>query len=236
MIKGIYLAARSLNNNFQKMDNIANNLANINTTGYKREMPFSEVLFNEGESKISQFTDFGQGSFVKTSSPLDLAIQGNGFFLVQTEKGTELTRNGSFSVSDDGFIVNSNGDKLMGSKGAINLNEFLFDKQHDDLKVQDNGAIYIDNQYIDNLQIVQADNPLMLQRDSNQYYFPTDGEYYAVDENEYKVMQGYLEESNVNPIVEMESMIKTSKDYQSSYKVIVLLDASLEKANEIGKV
>jgi len=236
MIKGIYLAARSLNNNFQKMSNIANNLANINTTGYKREIPFSEVLFNEGNSKISQYTDFGQGNFVKTSSPLDLAIQGNGFFLVQTEKGTELTRNGSFSVSEDGFIINGNGDKLMGSKGAINLNDFLFDKQHDDLKVQENGAIYIDNQYVDSLQVVQAENPSMLQRDSNQNYIPTDDDYYGIDENEYQVMQGYLEESNVNPIVEMESMIKTSKDYRSSYKIVVLLDASLEKANEIGKV
>ena len=76
----------------------------------------------------------------------------------------------------------------------------------------------------------------MLQRDSNQNYILTDDDYYGIDENEYQVMQGYLEESNVNPIVEMESMIKTSKDYQSSYKIVVLLDASLEKANEIGKV
>ena len=236
MIKGIFLAARSLNNNFQKMGNIANNLANINTTGYKREIPFSEMLMNEGESKISQYTDFGQGSFVKTSSPLDLAIEGNGFFLVQTENGNELTRNGNFNVSDDGFIANGNGDKLMGSKGAINLNEFLFDKQHDDIKVQENGSIYIGNQYVDSLQIVQAENPSSLQRDSNQNYIPTDDDYYAVEENEYQVMQGYLEESNVNPIIEMESMIKSSKDYQSSYKIVVLLDGSLEKANEIGRV
>jgi len=236
MIKGIFLSARSLNNNFQKMSNIANNLANINTTGYKREIPFSEVLMSEGESKISQFTDFGQGSFVKTSSPLDFAIQGNGFFLVQNAKGTELTRNGSFNVSDDGFIMNGNGDKLMGLKGPINLNDYLFDKEHDELKVQENGALYVGNQPIDVLQIVQADDPSKLQRDSNQNYIPTDDDYSAVDENEYQVMQGYLEESNVNPIVEMESMIKSSKDYQSSYKVIVLLDASLEKANEIGKV
>jgi len=236
MIKGIFLSARSLNNNFQKMSNIANNLANINTTGYKREIPFSEVLMNEGESKISQFTDFGQGSFVKTSSPLDFAIQGNGFFLVQNAKGTELTRNGSFNVSDDGFIMNGNGDKLMGSKGPINLNDYLFDKEHDELKVQENGALYVGNQPVDVLQIVQADDPSKLLRDSNQNYIPAEDDYYAVDENEYQVMQGYLEESNVNPIVEMESMIKSSKDYQSSYKIIVLLDASLEKANEIGKV
>ena len=236
MVKGIFLSARSLNNNFQKMSNIANNLANINTTGYKREIPFSEVLMNEGESKISQFTDFGQGSFVKTSSPLDFAIQGNGFFLVQNAKGTELTRNGSFNVSDDGFIMNGNGDKLMGSKGPINLNDYLFDKEHDELKVQENGALYVGNQPVDVLQIVQADDPSKLLRDSNQNYIPAEDDYYAVDENEYQVMQGYLEESNVNPIVEMESMIKSSKDYQSSYKIIVLLDASLEKANEIGKV
>ncbi|GBD88099.1 flagellar basal-body rod protein FlgF [bacterium BMS3Abin03] len=235
MIKGIYYAARSLNNGFRKMSNIANNLANINTTGYKREIPFSEVMFSEGKSQMTQFTDFKQGGFVQTSSPLDMAISGTGFFVVQTSRGAALTRNGNFNVSDDGFIVNDNGDKLVGLKGPINLNDFLFE-ENKELKVLRNGEIYLGKQLVDNLLIMQADDPSSLQRDSNLNFLSPSGDFLPVDENDFQVMQGYLEESNVNPIVEMETMIKTSTDYQSSFKIINFLDKSLEKANEIGKV
>lgn len=236
MIKGIYYAARSLNNGFKKMSNIANNLANINTNGYKREIPFSEVMMSKGNSRLTQFTDFSAGSLVKTASPLDLAISGSGFFVVQTPKGNELTRNGHFQISDDGFLVDGNGNKLMGLKGAINLNDFLFDDENKKLKILRNGEIRVGNKAVDNLLIMQADNPLSLQRDSNLDFISLTDDYMPVDENNFQVLQGYLEESNVNPIVEMEAMIKTSSDYQSSYKMVNFLDQSLQKANEVGRV
>lgn len=235
MIKGIYYAARSLDNGFRKMSNIANNLANINTNGYKRDIPFSEVMFNEQNSHLTQFTDFRQGGLIKTANPLDLAISGVGFFSVQTTKGIGLTRNGNFELSDDGFIVNDQGEKLMGTKGAINLNDYLFN-ENKELKILRNGEIYINDSLVDTVVIMQSDNPFMLQRESNLDFISQNGDYNAVDENNFKIQQGYLEESNVNPIVEMESMIKTSTDYQSSYKMISFLDKSLEKAIDIGKV
>jgi len=235
MVKGIYYAARSLNNGFRRMSNIANNLANINTIGYKREIPFAELMISKGNSKMAQFTDFRQGGLTKTSSPFDFAISGSGFFVVETANSTELTRNGSFTVSDDGFVVNSQGDKLMGIKGPINLNDYLFN-ENKELKVLRNGEIYVGKQLVDNLLIMQSDDPLSLRRDSNMNFLSLTGDFVPVDENSYQVMQGYLEDSNVNPIVEMEEMIKTSTDYQSSYKMINFLDKSLEKANEIGRV
>lgn len=235
MIKGIYYAARSLNNGFRRMSNIANNLANINTTGYKREIPFSEVMISAGNSQMVQFTDFRQGGLTNTSSPLDLAISGSGFFVVETPNSTNLTRNGNFTISDDGFIVNDKGDKLMGIKGPINLNDFLFD-ENKDLKVLRNGEIYMGEQLVDNILIMESDDPLSLRRDSNMNFLSITGDFIPVDEGSYQIMQGYLEDSNVNPIVEMEEMIKTSADYQSSYKMINFLDKSLEKANEIGRV
>lgn len=235
MIKGIYYAARSLNNGFRRMSNIANNLANINTTGYKREIPFSEVMISAGNSQMVQFTDFRQGGLTNTSSPLDLAISGSGFFVVETPNSTNLTRNGNFTISDDGFIVNDKGDKLMGIKGPINLNDFLFD-ENKELKVLRNGEIYVGEQLVDNLLIMESDDPLSLRRDSNMNFLSITGDFIPVDEGSYQIMQGYLEDSNVNPIVEMEEMIKTSADYQSSYKMINFLDKSLEKANEIGRV
>ena len=235
MIKGIYYAARSLNNGFRRMSNIANNLANINTTGYKREIPFSEVMISAGNSQMAQFTDFRQGGLTNTSSPLDLAISGSGFFVVETPNSTNLTRNGNFTVSDDGFIVNDKGDKLMGIKGPINLNDFLFD-ENKELKVLRNGEIYVGEQLVDNLLIMESNDPLSLRRDSNMNFLSITGDFIPVNEESYQIMQGYLEDSNVNPIVEMEEMIKTSTDYQSSYKMINFLDKSLEKANEIGRV
>ncbi|MCH7962690.1 MAG: flagellar hook-basal body protein [Bacteroidetes bacterium] len=235
MIKGIYYAARSLNNGFRRMSNIANNLANINTTGYKREIPFEEMMISAGNSQMVQFTDFRQGSLTKTSSPLDFAISGSGFFVVETPSSTYLTRNGNFTVSDDGFIVNDNGNKLMGIKGPINLNDFLFD-ENKELRVLRNGEIYVGEQLVDNLLIMQSDDPLSLRRYSNMNFLSITGDFIPVDEDSYQIMQGYLEDSNVNPIVEMEEMIKTNIDYQSSYKMINFLDKSLEKANEIGRV
>jgi flagellar basal-body rod protein FlgF len=235
LIKGIYYAARSLDNGFRKMSNIANNLANINTNGYKREIPFSEVMFSEQNSQLTQFTDFRQGGLTETSNPLDLAISGEGFFAVQTGKGIGLTRNGNFDISDDGFLVNDAGEKLMGTKGAINLNDYLFD-ENKELKILRNGEMYVGDNLVDTIVVMQSDNPFMLQRESNLGFMSLNGDYLAVDENNFQILQGYLEESNVNPIVEMESMIKTSTDYQSSYKMINFLDRTLEKANEIGKV
>jgi flagellar basal-body rod protein FlgG len=228
MIKGIYFAARSLNNGFQKMNSIANNLANINTTGYKREIPFSEVMESVDKSQVTQYTDFSQGGFVNTSSPLDLAISGDGFFVLETNRGPQLTRSGNFTISEEGYIVNENGDKLIGTKGPVNLNEYLFDNDQE-LKVMRNGEILIGNKIIDRLLIMQTTNSSTLQRDSND-------DNIHVDENSYQVLQGYLEESNVNPILEMESMIQTSNDYQSSSKMVNFLDRTLEKSIEIGKV
>ena len=200
MIKGIYYAARSLNNGFRKISNIANNLANI-----------------------------------QTSNPLHLAISGDGFFALQTVNGTALTRNGKFDISEDGFIVNDNGDKLLGEKGPINLNEFLIDANKE-IKILRNGEFYLGKDLIDNLMIMQTDNPSSLQRGGNLNFLSPESDFSPVSESNFQVMQGYLEESNVNPIIEMETMIKTSTDYESSYKMINFLDNSLEKANEIGKV
>lgn len=235
MIKGIYYAARSLNNGFQKMNSIANNLANINTTGYKREIPFSEVMEGVDKSQVTQYTDFSQGGFANTSSPLDLAISGHGFFVLETNSGSELTRSGNFTISEEGYIVNENGDKLIGTKGPINLNEYMLDNDKE-LKVLRNGEIQMGNNAIDRLLIMQTTNFSTLQRDSNQGFISMSSDNIPVDESSYQVLQGYLEESNVNPILEMESMIQTSNDYQSSSKMVNFLDRTLEKSVEIGKV
>ena len=88
MVKGIYAAARCLEQHMQNIEVIANNLANLNTTGYKREIPFSEVVNKYGDSFIKKLTSQQQGEVVQTSNQLDLAISGNGFFSVMNDQGT----------------------------------------------------------------------------------------------------------------------------------------------------
>ena len=130
MIKGIYTAARGLNSRMKNLEIVANNLANLNTTGFKREIPFSEVINQYGKVEIKKATDFQQGNLTATANPLDLAISGDGFFVVQTDNGPQLTRNGKFSISDDGYLESQDGCKLLGTKGPINLGAFMLDKSN----------------------------------------------------------------------------------------------------------
>ena len=94
MIKGIYTAGRSLDHRIKNIDVIANNLANLGTTGYKREVPFTEVLNSFGEKSIRKVTSHMQGDILQTSNPLDLAISGQGFFVIKNENGEKELREG----------------------------------------------------------------------------------------------------------------------------------------------
>ncbi|MDP2301414.1 MAG: flagellar hook basal-body protein [Ignavibacteria bacterium] len=235
MIKGIYNSARSLDARQKNMDIISNNLANLNTVGFKREVPFSQVISEMGESRFRQVTDFRQGDFITTSNPLDMAISGAGLFVVKTENGLQLTRNGRFQISDEGFLVNSAGQKVIGKNGEISFSNSML-SQNRSVSVSKEGEIKYGEDIMDALLIVRftnQDNELL--KSSSNFIFD-ESNIEEVPESEYQIAQGYLEESNVNPILEMEAMINLSKDYESTYKMIQQLDQSLEKANEIGKV
>lgn len=234
MIKGIYTVARSLEQHSKNIDVIANNLANINTTAYKREIPFSEYIDEFGNSRIRKVTSQTQGETVMTSNPLDLAIYGNGFFAVKDENGnTELTRDGRFRLSSDGFLVDANNYKVLGQNGPINLDETLLQKDAV-INISSSGEIKIGEEIIDTLLILKVDEPENLQRSGgSNFILPED--YSTAKETDYKISQGYLEQSNTNPILEMESMIQMNKAYETSQKIIAALDQSLDMANQIGK-
>lgn len=234
MIKGIYTVARSLEQHSKNIDVIANNLANINTTAYKREIPFSEYIDEFGNSQIRKVTSQTQGETVMTSNPLDLAIYGNGFFAVKDENGnTELTRDGRFRLSSDGFLVDANNYKVLGQNGPINLDETLLQKDAV-INISSSGEIKIGEEIIDTLLILTVDEPENLQRSGgSNFILPED--YSTAKETDYKISQGYLEQSNTNPILEMESMIQMNKAFETSQKIIAALDQSLDMANQIGK-
>lgn len=236
MIKGIYTVARSLEHRTKNIDVVANNLANINTTGYKREVPFSEYIDEFGQSYIKKISSQQQGETILTSNPLDMAIYGDGFFAVKDEEGkVELTRDGRFRISDEGYLVDANGKKVLGQNGTISLEEIL--RQKDSIfLVSSAGEIKIGNQLVDTLLIVKVDNPEELVRSGGSNFITNDENFTNALADEFKISQGYIEQSNTNPILEMESMIQLNKTYETSQKIINSLDQSLDLANQIGKV
>jgi len=235
MVNGIFNIARSLNSRVKNIDVIANNLSNINSTGFKKQAPFQEYLNNSGEIQVKQTTDYGQGEITLSANPLDLAISGEGYFLVKTENGTELTRNGKFHISENGFLVNGNGDKVLGSKGEISFGD-LASSDNPSINISKTGDIKIGETDIDSLVIVRLENPQEAIRTSDSNFAVADDNYSVAATQNYEVVQGYLEESNVNPVLEMQTMIQTNKDYESAYKIMRYLDQTLEKSNQIGRV
>lgn len=164
------------------------------------------------------FTNFTQGNIRKTSNPLDVAINGDGFFKVQTENGIRYTRDGSFKVNSNGILVTNEGYKVMGTNGDINIGNDT-------------------SNFLNNLDIVKIDNEEFLRKEGDNLY--------RIEENQTaeevaftgEVFSGYLEGSNVETIKEMIDMISTMRNYEANQKNIKAYDEILEKAvNEIGRV
>ncbi len=235
MIKGLYNSAIAMNTRMKNLEIVSNNLANINTTGYKREIPFSEYLSREDGTQVKQVTDFSEGNLVETGNSFDLAITGDGFFVVDTGNGLELTKNGKFSISEEGFIIDSRGYKVQSSNGGINIYESVVDKNKPILITKE-GEVKQGDLVIDKLLITKVTNQEGMDRRDSQNFKFDDMDYSPAIDTEYEIHQGYLEESNTNPILELESMIRINKDYEASQKMISSLDTILSQSKEIGRV
>jgi len=235
MIKGLFNASISMQDKIHNIQVIANNLANISTNGYKREIPFSEYMKRNGNEGIKQITDFSEGEFLETGNTFDLAISGKAFLTVRTNRGIELTKNGQLKVDGEGFLVTKDGDRILGERGEINLDEALVDSKGK-IQITTEGKIKFDDQVIDSLRMVNVEDPKVLLRAENEKYFDPNEDYIRADTSEYQVHQGFIETSNTNPILEMQAMIQLQKDYEASQKMIASLDQMLGFNKEIGRV
>ncbi len=236
MIKGIFQAGRSLQLGEKQIGVISNNLANMGTSGYKKALPFYEILESEGKRVTNQATDFSTGEHLYTGNPLDVALQGNAYFAVETESGDRLTRDGKFLISEDGYLTNRKGDNVIGEGGVINLKDVMIGNNNK-VTISTDGMVMVGNKVVDKLMIMREGEGSKLLKDYEVYFRSNDeNNFVQVNDDEYIVEQGFLENSNVNPINEMESMISLSKNYESAKNILTYLDDSLEKANQIGKV
>ncbi|KPK90182.1 hypothetical protein AMJ80_08790, partial [bacterium SM23_31] len=170
MIRGIYTNAAAMNSQLLKQEVTANNLANANTTGFKKEGVFRKYLidlntilqeyatdFKNLEDVDAVIIDFKQGELYPTGNPLDTAIEGDGFFAVQTPRGIKYTRNGNFQLDQNGFLVTGNGYPVLGTEGLIRL-------QGQNIFIEDNGTVTVDEELVDVLQIVDFPKPYRLNK------------------------------------------------------------------------
>lgn len=205
----------------QEMQVVANNIANASTTGYKSDRAiFGEFLVATGSqgSSLSMGSLAGhnfaleQGPLKVTGGRLDLAIQGDGFFLVETPQGQRLTRAGNFQLSSDGRIVDANGSALLGAGGGpINI-----PPNASQINISPDGTISVSAgdglppEEIGQIGVVEADGTLL--RDSNSYFSAPDGQKPAQNTG---IVQGALEQSNVSPILEIARMIEVQRAYEA---------------------
>ncbi len=228
------LLAQSAISQMKRLDVISNNLANVNTVGYKKDITvfsdFSSVLssvmtdngleikptpYGVKPDKVVSVID--QGALRRTDNPFDLAISGKGFFVLETPGGLRYSRAGNFKLDSQGYLVDSNGYKVQGSLGPIHI-----DGQS--VIVTNVGEVVVDGQRVDVLKIVDFPKPYRLKK-VGEDLFVSDEEGFV--SNNYVIHQGFLEDSNVNPMQEMVEMIETHRVYEASANAIKTLDGLL---------
>lgn len=205
----------------RQMDIVAHNIANMNTAGFKGEdMMFVEHLVkSRGGEKllgnklayardISTLINFNEGPMEKTGNPLDLAITGDGFFVVRTPQGERYTRNGRFKLDEGGQLVNQAGLPVLSSAGQ----PFILAPEDTEITVSRDGTVSTNNGNLGKLKLVRFENPQQLKRSASGLYA---SESPPIDVEQPSIAQGMLEGSNVQPIFEMAKMIDISRTYDN---------------------
>ncbi len=257
MIQGINTAAAGMSSVIDWNDIIANNLANINTVGFKQLIPtFRDIKeiniqaentaepMNPGSGTIGSISagsiidmthlDFSTGALKKTDRNLDVAINGDGFFAIQTAKGEFYTRNGNFTLDENRDLVTKSGDKVLSEGGgAINID--VTAQSMKELFISQDGRIMQGDIEIDKLRIVDFKDKSNLKTIGNSLFKSIDEQ--PVEMQNPSVSQGYLEGSNANVVKSMIDSITGSRTYETLSKIIRNSDSTLRKTiNEVGRV
>lgn len=260
MQNAMYSALFGALSNEHRMNSIANNLANVNTTGYKRDMlAFKDTMdlyahdhiiepvatirdkkFFPDPQHISRtriatsLTDFQQGGMKVTSAPLDMAINGEGFFKINSPDGEFYTRNGHFTMNQEGIIVNERGWPVMSEGGPVTIPAGT-----KDIVVAEDGRVFANGDEVGQIQVVTVDNPAMLEKQGSNLFRVRPGaeaEEMPVDPARTWVVQGFLESANVDAVYEMVNMIETQRQFEAYQKVMQTADAIDREANtKVGR-
>lgn len=257
MVRGLYTAYTGMKNEQRRLDVISNNLANSTTVGYKEEnvtsRSFKDMMaikirdgsvgyadtpigtVNPGVKIGETYMDWSQGSLRETGNTYDLAIQGNGFFALRVtdKQGNDsimYSRNGQLKRTEDGYIVDVDGNHLQGSGGDV-----VVPTDANEIAIKEDGSIFADGVLIDTIVLADFEDYNYLELYGENMFRAVDGAQ-QIDATG-TMVQGYTEQSNVNVISEMVTMINITRAYEAGQKMIQTQDALLQKsANEVGKV
>ncbi|MFH1982219.1 MAG: flagellar basal-body rod protein FlgF [Pseudomonadota bacterium] len=245
----VYSVASGTTAQMQRLEILSNNLANASTAGFKADHPvFGSYLPMEDTADsqtladgslqlpdnyhvkiVATRTDYSSGPLRRTDNPLDIALVGTGFFVIQTGAGEQYTRDGQFRLDENGSLVSSDGQPVMGDGGEIRL-------AGDQVNIDEQGGIWVGDTKVDTIKIVAFDTPERLEKMGRTRFSapkdvtPTRPEKPAV------VKQGHVEQSNVDTIMTMTEMIDTLRAYESYQKAMRSADDTTGKAiNEVGR-
>lgn len=258
MVKGLYTAYTGMINEQHRMDVLTNNLANANTNGFKKEgatsQSFDSVLaykikdilegnrlakrigVNDPGVKIGEgYTDFSEGPIKATGNTYDLALTDRGFFTVEFtnkagETSVKYTRDGNFTLTQEGRLVTRDGDPVLGEDGQpIEIDPLK------EVQINTSGQIIQDDRVVATIQVTDFEDYNYLERYGENYFQPIEG---AVEtEAPAQVYSGYLETSNMSVVTEMVNMITVSRAYESNQKIITTIDGTLDiAANQLGRI
>lgn len=258
MVKGLYTAYTGMINEQHRMDVLTNNLANADTNGFKKEgatsQSFDSVLaykikdITEGNRlakrigvnnpgvKIGEgYTDFSEGPIKTTGNTYDLALTDRGFFAVEFtnkagETSVKYTRDGDFTLTQEGRLVTRDGDPVLSEDGQpIEIDPLK------EVQINTSGQIIQDDRVVATIQVTDFEDYNYLERYGENYFQPIEG---AVEtEAPAQVYSGYLETSNMSVVTEMVNMITVSRAYESNQKIITTIDGTLDiAANQLGRI
>lgn len=240
---GIYSALSGIKIKEEELDLVAHNLANSSTNAYKEEnISFEAVLgtYQDTDNPDQQSTPFSiigersynfqPGPVVTTNNTFDLAIQGDGFFEIQTERGTFYTRDGAFSLNSLGQLVTQKGDQVVGGQGAIEIGT------GNNVQITPGGAITVDGEQRGAIKLVSFADPQKLSAAGGGYFSAGAGANPTAAAGN-TVLQGKLEHSNTNVMLSLVKLIEISRQYQS-YQKIISSQSRLESeaVSTLGKI
>lgn len=236
MDSGFYAACTGLLAQTDALDLTANNLANLNTTGYKGQLQFYRAVeASVGNHRLSSLNqavnDYGvlggtgldqrAGEFQKTGNELDLAIEGSGFFVAKTPAGIRYTRNGNFHTDAAGQLLTASGDPVMGEQGPVQI-------PGGQVTISSDGTVSQGGAVVANLQLVTFQPGTALTPDGNAYYQAPAGSEVPADDP--RLAQGSLESSNQNPITGVVDLITLQRHAQLLEQAISIFHSVFNNA------
>jgi flagellar basal-body rod protein FlgF len=224
----------------RELEVVSHNLANASTVGFKRELLSNWRLLNLGAPGPAGRPayldvlgrDFGQGGLHTTENETDLALEGQGFFKVETPRGLRYTRNGCFRLTPDLQLVTQEGYPVLGKNGPITL-----DAIDQKFSIDEQGGIHLDNSLSDQLALADFANLQDLRPEGRHYYAPGPDSGEELEPANTRVLQGMIEHSNIDPVEEAVNLITIQRSFEAYLKVLDAFAASDRKVVEdIGHV